>query len=315
VAADVAALTGCEAATLAPSTLHAFWDLFTLWPARSCAIYVDGAAYEIGQWGAERAAARGAAVVRFRHHDAAALEKELRRNRAGRTPVVLADGFCPCCGNAAPAPEYVECVRSYGGYLVLDDTQALGILGQDASPRDPLGRGGGGTMRWFNERDARVVLVASLAKAFGAPVAVVAGTQETVERFERNAETRVHCSPVSAPALHAAENALAMNSYGGDRLRAALCSLIARLKKKLEGSALRPRCGMFPVQTFAGSRTLPAGYLHRRLAAAEIETVLQRDRTTGAPRMAAMVTVKHTARDIDRLATVLLGIEAARGAA
>jgi 8-amino-7-oxononanoate synthase len=311
-ASDLAVLSGCEAGTLAPSTLHVFWDVFGLWPARRCAIYVDGAAYAIGRWGAERAASKGATLRGFRHHDATALDEALRLTPRGRVPVVVADGFCPCCGSPAPLPDYLECVRGYEGYLVLDDTQALGVLGEAPSQRLPLGRGGGGTMRWFGVKDPRVVLVASLAKGFGAPLAVVAGTREMVERYERMAETRLHCSPVSAPALHAAENALAVNAYGGDRLRASLCSLVARLRKKLEGSHLRPRGGMFPVQTFAGSRAAPAAYLQQRLAAAEIESLLVRDRTSGAPRLAAIVTAKHTARDVDRLATVLLAIEPLR---
>ncbi len=316
LASDLAVLAGCEAATLLPSTLHAFWDLFGLWPPRRCAIYVDGASYEIGRWGAERAAARGATLSRFRHHDPISLDAALRRDgTAARVPVVMADGFCPCCGNAAPVPEYLDCLRPYKGFLVLDDTQALGILGNDPVAQLPLGRGGGGTMRWFGVRDPHVVLVSSLAKAFGAPLAVVTAAQELVERFERTSETKLHCSPVSAPALHAAEHALAVNSYSGDHLRASLCALIARLRKKLQSSTLRPLGGLFPVQMFAGSRSAPVAYLQRRLAAAEIETLVVRDRIAGAPRLAVILTAKHSARDVDRLASVLLAIETPRRSA
>lgn len=170
-------------------------------------------------------------------------------------------------------------------------------------------------MRWFGVRDPRVVLVASLAKGFGAPLAVVASAQETVERFERTSETRLHCSPVSAPALHAGEHAMAENGYRGDRMRGTICALIGRLRTKLEGSPLRPRGGMFPVQTFAGSRTTPVAYLQRRLAAAEIETLALRDRTSGAPRLAVMLTAKHSVRDVDRLASVMRAIEPMRESA
>ena len=315
LAADLAMLAGFEAATLVPSTLHAFWDLFGLWPAGRCAIFVDGAAYQMGRWGAARAAARGAEVIDFRHHDVAALGAALRQRRTGRHAVVLVDGYCPCCGSPAPLPDYLDLLKPNNGVLVVDDTQALGILGTGASEGMPLGRGGGGTMRWYGAKDPRAVLVASLAKGFGAPLAVVAGTQEVVERFERTSETRLHCSPVSAPALHAGEHAVAENGYRGDRVRAALCSLIVRLKTSLQGSPLRPRGGMFPVQTFAGSRTAPVGYLQKRLAAAEIETLVLRDRTSGAPRLAVMLTAKHSVRDVDRLASVLRAIEPVRESA
>ena len=49
--------------------------------------------------------------------------------RAGRQPIVVTDGYCPSCGRPAPVRAYADLVRGTGGYLVLDDTQALGVLG------------------------------------------------------------------------------------------------------------------------------------------------------------------------------------------
>ena len=73
VAAGLAHLVGTKAATLAPSTLHAFWDLFMAIGARQ--IYVDAGTYLIARWGAERAQCAGAAVRTFRHHDPGALRR------------------------------------------------------------------------------------------------------------------------------------------------------------------------------------------------------------------------------------------------
>ncbi|MGH9696209.1 MAG: aminotransferase class I/II-fold pyridoxal phosphate-dependent enzyme, partial [Bryobacteraceae bacterium] len=80
LAADLASLTGCEAATLAPSTLHLFTDVFLVWSRRSTAIYADSALYQIGVWGAERAALLGIPVCRFRHHDPRLLARALQGN-------------------------------------------------------------------------------------------------------------------------------------------------------------------------------------------------------------------------------------------
>jgi 8-amino-7-oxononanoate synthase len=93
LARQLARLQGCERATLAPSTLHLFWDLFGWLSRRPIAIYMDEGTYATGRWGAERAASRGVPVRRFRHHDVDALEHQLADARAGRVPVVLADGF------------------------------------------------------------------------------------------------------------------------------------------------------------------------------------------------------------------------------
>ena len=90
VAAGLADLIGTKAATLAPSTLHAFWDLFVAMGARQ--IHVDSGTYPIARWGAERAHCRGAVVRTFHHHDPAALRRAMAAGR-GRGPVVLADGL------------------------------------------------------------------------------------------------------------------------------------------------------------------------------------------------------------------------------
>ncbi|HSW11468.1 MAG TPA: hypothetical protein VLI06_01440, partial [Solimonas sp.] len=128
VAADLARLQGLPATTLLPSTLHLFWDLLRLLArdARS-ALLLDAGAYPILHWAAEGAAAVGARVQRFAHHDAAALAQLARRAaRTGLQPVVLCDGYCPGCNSAAPLHAYARIAQGCGGMLVLDDTQALG---------------------------------------------------------------------------------------------------------------------------------------------------------------------------------------------
>ena len=77
VAEHLAALQGCEAATLVPSTLHLFWDLFTILANERIAIYMDAGTYAIVKWAVERAAARGTPVRIFRHHDPDALGDQL----------------------------------------------------------------------------------------------------------------------------------------------------------------------------------------------------------------------------------------------
>src|SRR5262245_51588111 len=78
VSQALAVLQGCESGTLATSTLHLFWDLFGMLAGERVAIYPDAGIYPISQWGVERAAARGAPVRKFPHHDAEALRDQLK---------------------------------------------------------------------------------------------------------------------------------------------------------------------------------------------------------------------------------------------
>src|SRR5262249_51833606 len=171
-------LVGCDEVLLAPSTLHLFWDLFGSLAQKGTAIFLDSGSYPIARWGVDRAAACGVPVHLFRRHDPGAL-RALLCSAPVKRPVVVADGYCPVCAMAAPVADYLECVRALGGWVVLDDTQSLGIFGE-ASEVLPYGRGGGGSLKRAGIRDSRLIIVSSLAKAFGVPVAMLGGAQDMI---------------------------------------------------------------------------------------------------------------------------------------
>ncbi|HXH01992.1 MAG TPA: aminotransferase class I/II-fold pyridoxal phosphate-dependent enzyme [Candidatus Competibacteraceae bacterium] len=305
VAEALAELQGCERATLGPSTLHLFWDLFGMLANRG-AIYMDAGVYPIARWGVERAAARGVPVRQFSHYDPQALEQRLKQDASGRLrPVVIADGFCPGCGKPAPIAAYLESARALGGCLVLDDTQALGLFGHSPGPDAPYGRGGGGSLCWGKIAGPEVLVVSSLAKGLGVPVAVLAGAKTTVDWFERRSKTRMHCSPPSIVAIHAAEHALAVNRKCGDALRLRLAQLVSRFRKRLARQGLSTIGGLFPVQTLAPLPNLDAGLLHQRLYQLGIRTVLHRARNGHGPRISFLITALHGPDDIDRAADAL----------
>jgi 8-amino-7-oxononanoate synthase len=185
---------------------------------RRVTIYVDAGTYPIARWGVARAAARGIPVSKFAHYDAQALQRKLRSDGYARS-LLVTDGFCPGCGKAAPLPDYLDNVRKSGGLLIVDDTQALGIFGRSPGPDAPYGRQGGGMLPRFQIAGDDILVVSSLAKAFGTPLALLSGGQEAVEQFKAKSETRVHCSPPSLAAIRAAEHAILVNRQCGDLLR------------------------------------------------------------------------------------------------
>jgi len=73
----------------------------------------------------------GAEVIRFRHSDAADLEKRLRRLGA-RTAnaLIIVEGIYSMLGDQAPLAEIVEVKRRYGGLLMVDEAHSLGMLGE-----------------------------------------------------------------------------------------------------------------------------------------------------------------------------------------
>ncbi|MBA5638506.1 pyridoxal phosphate-dependent aminotransferase family protein [Duganella sp. LX20W] len=240
VATALARLMGSEAALLLPSTLHLFWDVFGALADQPLSLLVDGGAYPIARWGAQRAVLQGASIQEFPRGAVQVAGRLARRAaQAGRRPLILADGYCPGAETAPPLAAYARIAADCDGYLVLDDTQVLGVKGKS----------GGGSLRQPGVGGQRVLVGASLAKGFGAPLAVLAGSAALVGWLASRSDVRRHCSPPSVAVIAAAGRALAINRTCGDRLRARLWRNVARFRA---GAALRGMAckgGVFPVQT------------------------------------------------------------------
>jgi 8-amino-7-oxononanoate synthase len=318
VAADLARLQGCEAGMLLPSTLHLFWDLFQILADDDAVILMDAGIYPIARWGVERAAALGVPVGIFPHLDAAAAERLARSwAQSKRRPVIVADGYSPGRGMAAPVAAYAGIARTCGGYLVLDDTQALGIFGgalrSGAPSAAPYGRAGGGSLQRHGVAGPHLVVGASLAKGFGVPVAVLVASRALVRRFKARSNIHTHTSPPSTAVIRAAQHALEVNRQCGDRLRLHLWRLVRRLRTNLDRIGLAATGGVFPVQTLEPAAGLDAVQLHERLRRQGVETVLQRGRNGCEARVSFLLTANHMPQDIDRAMEALAQILSAQG--
>ena len=300
---ELAALTGCEQVVLGSSTLHLFCDLFAMLARRKVTICIDEATYPIARWGTDRAAVFGVPVRRFAYHDA----RELRRaigQEYGNRPVIVTDGFSALRGTHAPLRDYADCAAERNGLLIVDDTQALGIFGQQAESMGPYGMGGGGSLKHFKLRDPRIVVVSSLAKAFGVPVAMLGGSRTAVEEFYEHSATLVHCSPPSAAAIAAAQRALQLNREFGDALRRRLAERVVRFRRRLAG--LCSTESLFPVQSLKLPPNLDIYALYRALLARGVRSLLRRDRRSRGLGITFVLTARHPLEEIDAAVEALL---------
>jgi len=293
----LAELIGCERALLATSTLHLFWDLFNVLAQRDVNIFLDAGSYPIVRWGVERAACSGTLVQSFRQHDPEALRRALE-SVDRKPPVIVTDGYCPGSGRLAPLEEYLTEATARGGYVVVDDSQAFGIFGKP-SPWAVYGTRGGGSMQHAGLSSDRLIIGASLAKAFGVPVAVLAGSAAVLDRYDRQSATRVHCSPPSSAAIAASAHALAINQWHGDVLRSKLAQRVSRFRHGLKRLGLIAIPGLFPVQPLRLPEHMDARMLHEELEQQGVEAVLQR-RERGNAGISFVVTARHSLDEIDR---------------
>jgi 8-amino-7-oxononanoate synthase len=308
VAQEVARRQGLEAGVLAPSTLHLFHDVFRLMPATGV-LLLERRLYPVGQWGSQQARLRGLPVVRF--DGVANLKKLLCAYRQqGRTPWLVADGYHPGRGPAPLAQYYAALTGCLGAVLLLDDTQAFGVLGRQPTATRPLGQGGGGSLAWAGLPDTslnpELLTITSLAKGLGVPVAVLAGRAARIRQFAHCSDTRVHTSPVSAWHAWAAAQALRLDTRHGETARLRLGKRIGQFRAALRHLGLRPGGGWFPVQKLVPTRATAALSLHQQLRQAGINTLLLAgEHQPGVPEIAFCLRADHSPADIVWVATVL----------
>ena len=72
----------------------------------------------------------GATIVRFRHNDAADLDRRLTRlGSEGDCKLVIVEGMYSMLGDTAPLPEFVEVKKKHGAWLLVDEAHSFGCFG------------------------------------------------------------------------------------------------------------------------------------------------------------------------------------------
>lgn len=305
---QLATLQGFQRAVLGSSTFHLFWDLFGILAKKEIVIYLDDGAYPISKWGVDRAAAASILVKKFKHHNVKQLNKLILNAKTfKKRPVIVTDGFCPLCGKAAPLDDYVSILKQYGGYLIIDDTQALGILGRNPVRHMPYGIGGGGSLRWHDLEDSLTVSVSSMAKGFGVPLAVLSGSDKFVRQFEAASDTRVHASPPSIADIYAAEHAISINQLKGDALREKLVHNVVRFRNRLCDAGIFYKGGIFPVQAISVADN-SAVQIHKQLYRYGVKSVLQQSCMNQMPCISFIITARHNSVQLDEAANAFIEI-------
>lgn len=307
----IAAMQNLASGIIAPSTLHLYIDLFNFLSTKKITVFIDEKIYAVSKFGIESLMVNKIPVYTFKHFDADDLLKNVKQKTKFTTPIVFTDGLCPACGKVAPVNDYATIVQQHSGIIIIDDTQAFGILG---SGKDSFiyGYGGGGILRWLNVPAENIVTIVSLAKAFGAPVAVISGSQNFTAAFKQESKTRESSSPVSNAHLNAATNAININQKTGDHKRKQLLTNILLLKHDMENSGLRLSAGLFPVQSIVNLSLSETNYLFNKLAEYSFKTVLTKRHMDEKPVLTCIINCGHSKSQIHSFTNAIKTIIASR---
>jgi 8-amino-7-oxononanoate synthase len=166
----------------------------------------------------------GAKLVRFRHNDAADLDKRLSRSEGeegGR--LVVVEGIYSMLGDRAPLADFVEVKKKHGFQLLADEAHSFGVLG-------PHGRGLADEVGLEDEID---FVVGTFSKSVGAIGGFGAGNHplfETLRYAMRPYMFTASSSPASIATSLAAIRKLASEPERRERLLANSTRLFAGFK-------------------------------------------------------------------------------------
>ena len=270
LARKMAQLVGVASGHFGTSTLHVYWDLLhTLDPGRQTLWFAPNA-YPVSHWVMSMAKGKGFKVS-WAQKGSAFNSKLHQQARQGYRPVIFCDGWYVPKGEAFPLRYYQFLARKYGGQLVIDDTQSLGVLGKDPTKAQPWGFGGGGIMRWLDLSTENTWYIASTAKALGVPLCFLGGSEQQVQRWYACSVTTTHSSPPALILYNALERALAINRSIGETLRSQLLHKVLYFRQSLGQDRIRFAGLPFPVQYVPG---VAAGPVHSRLKQNGLRTLL-----------------------------------------
>ena len=166
----------------------------------------------------------GAKLVRFRHNDAADLDKRLRRGEAGEGGrLVVLEGIYSMLGDRAPLADFIEVKKAHGFQLLVDEAHSFGVLG-------PHGRGLADEAGVEDEVD---FVVGTFSKSVGAIGGFGAGDHPLFEYLRytmRPYMFTASSSPASVATSLAAIRRLAAEPQRRDRLRENSARLFAGFK-------------------------------------------------------------------------------------
>jgi 8-amino-7-oxononanoate synthase len=136
----------------------------------------------------------GVQMQRFRHNDMSSLREELEAPTDANRTLVVVDGVFSMEGDICRLPEILELRRRYGFFLLVDESHALGVLGE----------GGRGTNEHFGIPASEIdIWTGSLAKGIPSNGGFVAVSQE-LAIFLQHASSPFIFSAALCPAAVAA---------------------------------------------------------------------------------------------------------------
>ncbi len=122
-----------------------------------------------------------ATVHKFRHNDAADLERVLAHLDPAAGKLIIVDGVFSMEGDIAELPAIVPLAKKYGARVLVDDAHGIGVLGAN----------GRGTAEHFGLEAEVDLVMGTFSKTFASIGGFVAGTHKVVSYIKHHARSLI----------------------------------------------------------------------------------------------------------------------------
>jgi 8-amino-7-oxononanoate synthase len=236
-------------------------------------------------------------LIRYRHCDAAELERRLVASRA-RRKLVATDAVFSMDGDIAPLARLLELAEAHDAWLIVDDAHGFGITG-----------GGRGTLAHLGLASERIVYMGTLGKAAGVAGAFVAAHESVIETLIQTARPYIYTT--AAPPMLACALAASLAAIREEpERRVRLSGLIQRWQEAAAALPWRALPSVTPIQPLLVGENDDALRVSEALWQRGVWVPAIRPPTVprGTARLRITLTAAHTDADVDLLAATLAGL-------
>ncbi len=148
--------------------------------------------------GVRLAQATGARMIRYKHNDAASLDKALEGLEDNEGALVITDGVFSAQGEIARVDELVKVVKKHSARILVDDAHALGVIGP----------GGRGTAAMFGVADEVDLIGGTFSKSLASIGGWLVGDRKVLDYIQHFAFSFLFAASAAPPCVAAAMKAL-----------------------------------------------------------------------------------------------------------
>lgn len=175
-------------------------------------------------------------LLRYRHNDMRDLENQLKKIPEASGSLIITDGVFSMGGDIADLPRIVELAKKYGARVMVDDSHALGVIGD----------GGRGTASYFNLEKEVDIYMGTFSKSLASLGGFMAANEKIIDYVRHNSRPFIFSASMT-PSSCAVALAALRHLKAHPELPKRLTDISCYFRRKLKEEGIKTRDSLTPI--------------------------------------------------------------------